>query len=155
MMNGVPAQAYRHAGVESAIAAASPHHLIVLLFQGARAAVALARNAMKGGNASLRGQAISKAIAIIDDGLNASLDQSKGGELEDRLHALYDYMVVRLTAANLENDLKKLDEVDRLLADIESAWRQIGAPPQPSPLSPAAGPGEVPNRSHSVSYGKV
>ncbi|MBL8881253.1 MAG: flagellar protein FliS, partial [Phycisphaerales bacterium] len=48
-----------------------------------------------------------------------------GGELAERLHALYDYMVLRLLRANLDNDLRALEEVAALLEEIHGAWREI------------------------------
>ncbi len=72
-----------------------------------------------------KGASISKAIDIISNGLKASLDHDKGGEIAARLEALYDYMVTRLLQANLKNDLKALEEVSGLLEEIHSAWREI------------------------------
>jgi flagellar protein FliS len=41
------------------------------------------------------------------------------------LSALYDYIVQRLFRANLHNDVQALDEADRLLENVASAWREI------------------------------
>ena len=143
--------AYRSAGIDASIAAASPHQLIVLLFQGARAALARARLAMLQKNVAARGAAISKALAIIDDGLKASVDSEKGGELAQKLHALYDYMIRQLTIAGLENNVVKIEEVDQLLATIEDAWRQIGGIKPPAENGAAADH----TRRSSISYGKA
>ena len=142
---------YRTAGIDASIAAASPHQLIVMLFQGARTALAHARLAILEKNVAARGAAISKALAIIDDGLKASLDSEKGGELAERLHALYDYMIRQLTIAGLENNIPKLEEVDRLLATIEDAWRQIGEGSSKTARSRATDS----SRQTSISYGRV
>jgi flagellar protein FliS len=72
-----------------------------------------------------QGESISKAIAIIGEGLHASLDQSVGGPLAQELGALYTYMVSRLVHANLKNDVDALDEVERLLTELKSAWDSI------------------------------
>lgn len=80
---------------------------------------------MENGNIAAKGTAISKAIDIISNGLAASLDIEKGGELAERLAALYEYMSSRLLWANLKNDLSALDEVATLLSEIQDAWRQI------------------------------
>ena len=120
-----PLDAYRDAGLGASVAGASPHELIVMLFQGARVALAHARLAVGQGNVSARCQALSKAAAIIDDGLKASLDLSSGGTLAAQLDSLYDYMVMRIAIANAENDAAKIDEVDALLAGLEESWRQI------------------------------
>ncbi len=117
--------AYQKVGVDAAVEVADPHKLILLLFAGAEAAIGQARAALQMSQIAEKGAAISKAIDIISNGLKASLDHEKGGEIATRLEALYDYMVARLLHANLKNDLKALEEVSGLLEEIHSAWREI------------------------------
>ena len=119
--------AYANVGVETGVAAADPHKLILMLFDGTLAAISKARLAMARGEIAAKGAAISKAIEIIDAGLKASLDVKAGGVLAERLAALYDYMLNRLLAANLRNDAALLDEVGRLVNELRGAWAQIGA----------------------------
>ena len=117
--------AYRKVGVDAAIEVADPHRLILLLFAGAQAAIGNARAAMQQQQIAAKGEAISKAIDIIGNGLKVSLDLEKGGEIAERLDALYDYLVLRLLRANLDNDLPALEEVASLLEEIHGAWREI------------------------------
>jgi flagellar protein FliS len=117
--------AYQKVGVDAAVEVADPYRLILLLFAGAQAAIGKARGAMQQKQVAARGEAISKAIDIIANGLKVSLDVEKGGELAERLDALYDYLVLRLLRANLDNDLKALEEVSGLLEEIHGAWREI------------------------------
>ncbi len=119
------ANAYSSVGVETGIGAASPHRLIVMLFDGAIVSIIAARQHMKGGNIPAKGQAISKAIAIIENGLRASLDKKIGGEIALSLDSLYEYMRDRLVIANLNNQSDILDEIQRLLTDLKSAWEEI------------------------------
>lgn len=123
--------AYQKVAVDVAVEVADPYRLILLLFEGAQAAINMARSAVEQQQVAAKGQAISRAIDIISNGLKASLDLEKGGEIAPRLDALYDYMILRLLHANLKNDLKALDEVAGLLEEIHSAWRGIAPnPPQ-------------------------
>lgn len=117
---------YAQVGVETGVAAADPHKLILMLFDGTHAALVAARLAMTRGEVTAKVAALSKAIAIIDGGLKASLDVNAGGVLAERLASLYDYMLSRLLAANLRNDVALVDEVTRLLDDLRGAWAQIG-----------------------------
>ena len=117
---------YAQVGVETGVAAADPHKLILMLFDGTLAAVSNAKLAMSRKEISAKGSAIGKAIEIIDGGLKASLDLRAGGVLAERLSALYDYMLQRLLAANLRNDAAALEEVARLLNELRGAWAQIG-----------------------------
>lgn len=124
------AGAYARVGVESSAMSASPHQLIVMLFDGAKAAIGMARHHMGTGDIQAKGNAVSKAINIVENGLRASLDAdaagTDGAELVKNLSALYAYVVQRLLHANLRNDMAALDEADLLLENIASAWREIG-----------------------------
>lgn len=125
-MNSTKAiNAYTKVGTESAINGADPHELISMLFKGALMAIADAKGEMARNETVAKGKSISKAIAIIGEGLNASLDQRVGGELSKDLSSLYGFMVNRLVAANLNNDVAILDEVTRLLAELAGAWDSI------------------------------
>lgn len=119
------ASAYARVGVESSVMAASPHQLIVMLFDGALATLRTARLHMQQGNVTEKGKAISKAIDIVNNGLAASLDQERGGDIAGGLASIYDYVVRLLMQANLHDDEQRLDEAMGLLDDIASAWREI------------------------------
>jgi len=120
------ARAYARVGVESGVMSASPHKLIVMLFDGGIGFIRAARLHMQAGRVAAKGEAISKAIDVVG-GLSSALDHERGGELAGRLESLYDYVSDLLLKANLENSVARLDEAERLLADIASAWREIGA----------------------------
>ncbi|AXL52239.1 flagellar protein FliS [Paraburkholderia caffeinilytica] len=107
---------------------ASPHRLIVMLYQGARQAIAQARMHVQQGNVPARGEAIGKAIQIVESGLQLSLNLEVGGEIAERLDALYTYMSRRLLEANIKQSEAMLVEVDGLLATLEEAW--IGIAPE-------------------------
>ncbi|SDN37750.1 flagellar export chaperone FliS [Vreelandella arcis] len=123
---GRGAKAYARVGVESGVMSADPHQLIVMLFDGAQAAIRAARIHMQAGNTAEKGRSISKAIDIVNNGLAAALDGEKGGEIAAQLSSLYSYVGRLLLNANLRNDEASLDEAERLLEDIASAWREIG-----------------------------
>ncbi|MEW5880062.1 MAG: flagellar export chaperone FliS [Pseudomonadota bacterium] len=126
-MSGYGARAYQRVGVDSGVAAADPHRLVLMLFDGALEAIKLAQAHIATGNVAGKGQALGKAVRIVEEGLKASLDKDAGGPLARQLAALYDYASLRLLQANLKNDHAALDEVSRLLADLRDAWAQIGA----------------------------
>lgn len=111
--------------LESEVKAADPHKLISMLYEGAILAINNAKKAIADNDISAKGAAISKAIAIINEGLNASLDKEVGGELAKNLESLYEYMSMRLITANLKNDIAMLDEVAYLLSDLKNAWDAI------------------------------
>ena len=122
-------QAYAKVGIETGVASASPHQLIVMLFEGALLAIATAKLQMQQKQIAEKGHSISRAIDIISCGLKASLDKNSGGDLSEKLDALYDYMCNRLLFANLKNIEAALDEVSRLLGEIKGAWEEIANDP--------------------------
>ena len=132
--------AYAKVGIETGVTSASPHKLIVMLFDGAMVAVSAAVLHMKAGNIPAKGAAISKAIMIIDSGLRAALDKKAGGEIAEGLDALYEYMGARLLQANLKNQVDILEEVQRLLGELRGAWNAIGATSAPQPSAAPAKP---------------
>lgn len=120
-----PAETYAKISVDVAVETSDPHRLILMLFDAAIAAISLARIHMLAEEIPQKGAAISKAINLITNGLAASLDKEAGGELAERLAALYDYMAQRLLFANLKNSVAALDEVNELLSSLREAWAQI------------------------------
>ena len=123
------ASAYANVGIETGVIAASPHKLIVMLFEGAITAISNALQFMESNKVASKGQSISKAIAIIDNGLRASLDKKVGGEIALSLDALYEYMSNQLLLANLNNDKLKLVEIRDLLRDLKVTWDAIAPIP--------------------------
>jgi flagellar protein FliS len=135
------ANAYARVGIETGVMSANPHRLIVLLYQGARQAIAQARMHLQQNNVAARGKSISHAIRIIDSGLRASLNVEAGGEVAQRLESLYRYMSQRLLQANLEQSEEMLVEVDGLLATLEQAW--IGIAPEFAKMAAQSAPESI------------
>ncbi|MBU6270164.1 MAG: flagellar export chaperone FliS [Betaproteobacteria bacterium] len=133
------AVAYRQLGVETAIADATPHKLIAMLFDGAHEFLRKAASAMERKDYAAKGEAITRVIRIIDEGLRASLDD-RGGELTGNLRTLYTYLMGRLLTASLRNDPEILTEVGELLDTVSSAWAQIAPGRGGSTAAAAQGP---------------
>jgi flagellar protein FliS len=147
------ARAYQDIGLETSIGSASPHQLILMLYDAALNAIGEARLHMRSRNIAAKGAAISRAIRIIGEGLWASLDMDRGGSLAAQMGGLYSYMSKRLVEANLHNREDMLAEVQGLLGELRSAWVQIGARPAQH-AAPVAVPMAQRDR-RVVSYGAV
>ena len=124
-----PSSAYTKIGVETGVPTANPHKLILMLFDGALMALGTATHAMQRNLIAEKGQAISKAIDIIINGLKVSLSSNDRSGLSEKLAALYDYMADRLLSANLKNDKKIIEEVSGLLRELRGAWEEIARDP--------------------------
>jgi flagellar secretion chaperone FliS len=118
------ASTYRRVGVESNVASASPHGLIVMLFDAVLETLSLTKAHMECGNIQAKGDAVRKATRLITEGLKASLD-SKGGQLAENLGMLYDYSVAQLMQAHLKNDPVLVDEVINLIKPIADSWKSM------------------------------
>ncbi len=144
---------YGRGSLDTDIESASPHKLICLLFEGAQKSIQLAKVHMLNRAIGEKGAAISKAIAIIEEGLRVSLDHNgEAAELAANLDALYDYMGNRLLMANLKNDPAILDEVYQLITQIKTAWDEID---RPEPAQDAASNEPSAAQRASLSYGRV
>ncbi|WP_018078499.1 flagellar export chaperone FliS [Thiobacillus denitrificans] len=126
------ANAYASVGLETGVIAASPHQLIVMLYEGAELAVRMAIKHMADGDMAKKSIAISKASNIILDGLRAALDPQQGSDIALQLDALYDYMNQRLMLAHVNSQTAPLEEVLGLLQELHGAWQQIGASGRPT-----------------------
>lgn len=133
-MFGTPrpgAHAYRQMSVDTDALAASPHQLIVMLFDGALRAIDTASAQMACGDIEGKGLSITKAIDIIGSGLTASLDLKHGGEIASQLASLYHYIIRQLVAANIGNHAEKLAETRKLLGQMRQNWLDIGSTATP------------------------
>ncbi|MFN2329080.1 MAG: flagellar export chaperone FliS [Chromatocurvus sp.] len=115
---------------------ASPHQLIGMLFDGALERLARAIGHAERGEVAAKGECIGRVVMILDS-LQASLDQAAGdGQIAGNLSDLYDYMMRRLTEANLRSDPAMMTEVHQLLNGLADAWRAI-APEAAADVAPS------------------
>lgn len=119
------ANAYTNVQNQASASAASPHKLILMLFDGALERIAQAKGAMQYRNISLKGDRISSAIAVVG-GLRESLDLEQGGDIAHNLDALYIYIQKIMRNAHSKDDSSLLDEAAKLLNELRDAWFQIG-----------------------------
>jgi len=124
MMYG--AKAYAQVGLETGVNSASPHGLIVMLYDGAIEALRKARVCMEINDTEMKGRYLDKALRIVTDGLTAALDVNAGGELAVQLRNLYEYICKEIVLANVQNNVERLDACMGLLDDLRSAWLEIG-----------------------------
>lgn len=117
---------YSQVGVETGVTSADPHKLIAMLFDGLLEAISQARGALQDKRVEAKGAAINRAVRIVDEGLRGGLNM-KSGALSEDLSALYAYLVLRLTQANLRNDDAALQECSALIQPLRDAWIEIRA----------------------------
>ena len=118
------AHAYASLAVETGVSGASPHRLVTLLLDAYVDAIAQAKGALHSQQVELKCRAIGRAARIVDEGLKANLALDSGPLAAD-LAALYAYITLRLTQANLRNDAAALDECLALMQPVREAWASI------------------------------
>lgn len=133
-MSNYAARAYANVGVNTAVEAASPHKLVLMLYDAVLKELRVAKQHMQRREIAPKAAAISKAIRLIDQGLRLNLDMQRGGNIAAQLSMLYDYSERRLLHANIHNDVAALDEVSALIEPLRQAWAGINPDaPRPSP----------------------
>jgi flagellar protein FliS len=122
---------YRAVSSHGLVADASPTRLVQIMYEHILAQLVTAQGCMQRISDNLpladviaKGKAIGKAVRLINQ-LNVTLDMERGGEIAEKLRSLYEYMLSRLTVANLKNDTRIVAEVIELVRKIKSGWDQI------------------------------
>lgn len=108
--------AYRN----DAVLTATPAQLVLMLYDGALAAIERARNAESGESVH---RELVKAQDILSE-LQATLDHRQGGAIAANLEAVYVFCIQQLVQANTTKDLTLLDAATRSIQGIRDAWEQ-------------------------------
>ena len=103
---------------------ASPHQLMLMLFDGAIEAMSMTVGAIQNKNFELRSKQNTRSITIIN-GMRDCLDMESGGELSDNLYSLYQYMAQELFRASFKNDADTIQNIQTMLKDIRESWEKI------------------------------
>lgn len=97
--------------------------VVSLLYDGAMSFIRIAKKRMEHGDTAGKGLYIGKATAIVGE-LSSSLNMD-GGEIAKNLGRLYDYILDRLLYANLRNDPREFDDMERVLEVLRNAWKEM------------------------------
>jgi flagellar secretion chaperone FliS len=113
----------------NAVLTASPGQLVLMLYDGALKAMALARQGFENPPDDPRrieviNHQLLKAQAILTE-LQNGLNMEVGGEFAQTMHRLYDYHNRRLLEANLRKQVEPVIEVERLVRELRDAWAQM------------------------------
>lgn len=112
--------AYGSASLAARIEGASPHALVQMLYDRLLQHIREARQAGLAGNTAGRLKATAHAITIID-GLDATLDDRRGGDVAASLHQVYRLLSDRMLAGTAT----ALGEAETAIRAIADAWRSI------------------------------
>jgi flagellar protein FliS len=124
---------------EMHLASSSPQETVLMLYDGALRFLKDAAREIGENNIGAKAHLLLKAEKIIDY-LQSCLDMEKGEEIAENLNKLYDYMLLRLTEANLHNDVPKLEEIITLLTTLREGWVSICDVARKGESAEASGP---------------
>lgn len=113
-----------YAGYRNVIAQTTDNktEILLMLYEGAITSLRTARSGIVEKNPRIKGENISKVLAILTE-LECALDMEKGGELAENMAGIYHYMINRLGFANAKNDSEALREVERLLVELYEGFK--------------------------------
>lgn len=120
---------------QSRVMSSTPAELVVLLYERLLADLKGGAIAIRAGDHEAKAQRITKATDVIFELLGA-LDREAGGEVSERLAALYAYMFSRVGEASRDLNADALDEVAEHVQSLLSAWQTIAESqkaPSPTP----------------------
>jgi flagellar secretion chaperone FliS len=100
----------------------TPGQLVILLYDGAIRFLHRARQATEEHQIEAAHNTLLRAEDIIAE-LDATLDETKGGEIVENLHSLYLYCYRKLIEANMNKQVPPIDEVIGILESLLDAWR--------------------------------
>jgi len=103
---------------------ASPSRLVVMLYDEILKNLEVAIDAVERGDIEMRCVAINRAIEIVSH-LGLTLDAEQGGEIADKLGAVYCFVLTRLPRVNVSNDAEPAREAIRLLAPMRESWSAL------------------------------
>lgn len=102
----------------------TPAELIVLLYERLLADLKGAAIAIRANDIETKCKRVQRATDVILE-LTASLDRDAGGEVSQRLAALYTYMISRVGEASRKLDPAGMEEVASHVESLLAAWRTV------------------------------
>jgi flagellar protein FliS len=114
------------------ISGLNQQELIVLLYSGALRFIEDGKDLLKTKDVPRIHEKLDKARNIFIH-LLATLNMEKGGELAQKLSALYAFFIEKITVANVTKSATELDEIIPLIKEIKESWEKIDIKDQTIP----------------------
>jgi flagellar protein FliS len=97
--------------------------ILLKLYEGALVFNSIAKRGIRNNSPRIRGENISKIMAIINE-LECALDHERGGEISTRLSSLYKYIMDRLLYASNHNDIEALEQVEKVMLVLKDGFEE-------------------------------
>jgi len=125
--------------------------ILLMLYDGAVRFVRNARLGIEKNDARIKGENISKVLAILTE-LDCALNREMTGDYITNLASLYQYMMNRLTVANIKNDIGALTEVESILSELKEAFETVFEKEKGGTTLPAADGSMELSKKEGVSF---
>ena len=109
--------------VDNQVLTASPGKILIMAYDAAIRFSKLAIQKMKEGNLYEQNRYIDKTQNIILE-LISTLNPEANPNLAADLESLYVYMYDHLTQANINDDVKMLEDIVTMLSDLRASWAE-------------------------------
>ena len=124
---------YRTVDNVTSVLGRSPIELILLVYDRIADNLSRASAAIDERRDDTLADSVNQAVDLISQGLIASLDFERGGDIAQNLSSIYEYCLRSLLAARLHKDPSAIQEIAVLLADLRQAWINMAEPAQLQP----------------------
>ena len=114
------AKAYANTSVETAVTSSSSKELIILVYEKIIDYLIRGKKELELNQPGV--EVFTKAVDLINLGLIASLDKTKGGEIANNLEFIYLWSINKVVEARLTKAPDKIDEVIKVLKPIQEGW---------------------------------
>lgn len=111
---------------EMEIRTASPLTLVVRFYDESIRMCRSAIEQQEAGNTAGRGEAVSRALALVGE-LRNVLDHEGGGEIARNLDSLYGYVTDCLVESSLQGETDPIERAQDVLVELRSGWVDIQA----------------------------
>ncbi|MBM7708097.1 flagellar export chaperone FliS [Enterococcus lemanii] len=110
--------------LKNQVMSASPNKLIEMLLEGGIKNIRLGILALEKEQLVKASEYLLKAQDIVSE-LRYSINTEIDSEIPQQLIQLYDFMYSQLVIGNIDQDIKVLQEVQKLLTELLETWKEI------------------------------
>lgn len=117
-------QAYQNTSVNVKASGADIHSLVLMLFDGFLDELARVEGHIQAKRFDKKAAGVEKLLKILG-GLDASLDQEKGGEVAANMHNLYQHCGHSILRASMKNNVAELEHVREVMTNLQEGWQGL------------------------------
>jgi flagellar protein FliS len=117
-------QAYQNTSVNVKASGADIHSLVLMLFEGFLDELARVEGHIQAKRFDKKAAGVEKLLKILG-GLDASLDQEKGGEVALNMHNLYQHCGHSILRASMKNNNAELAHVREVMTNLQEGWQGL------------------------------